>query len=229
MPSHSQCLLTTLWLHHSCHTADDMRLLAGALMQIIQTQPEPKPLCTVVARLLATEVSRPHVLEQTASPEADTPAKDATSPGGRRSKKRGRADAEPGGSLSGVGSAAEDGVAMAGKGNEHNEGAADLSPEARALASLAAFAAEVLAAQAVTAPRKIGKHQGRPRKLLKKSPRAIGAVADLENQLGGDPPRCVSRPARSHDFPRSFVLNMPFVGLLTAKCPCLSNLSQQAG
>ncbi len=166
-------------------------MLAGAMMQIIQTQPVPRPLCTVVTQLMAMEPNRSH--EQTATPEAQSAAANPGcfhEAGSGRSQKRRRADAEDTATLPGVVSAARDDEATAGRGDEPRSSAAQLPPDARPLASLAAFAAEVAAAHAGTAPGTVSKDERRPQR-AKKSRKANGAAADLDSLLRADLPRYV--------------------------------------
>ncbi len=190
------------WLPHARNNSHtECCMLAGAVMQIIQTQAEPRPLCTVVTQLMAAEPNRPHVLEQTATPEAKSAA---ASPGGSqagstRSRKRRRADADDTGSLPGFISAAGEDEASAGGGIEPRSSAAHPPPEARPLASLAAFAAEVLAAQAGAVPGPVSKNEERPRK-LKKNRKADGVAADLESVLHADLPRYYIMPCNVVSF-----------------------------
>ena len=162
-------------------------------MQITQTHAEPRPLCSVVTQLIAAEPSRPHVLEQIATPEVKSAA---ASPGGSqagltRSRKRRRADADDTNSLPAVTHAPGDDEATAGGADEPRNGAAQLPPEACPLASLAAFAAEMSAAsQADTAPGAFGRDERRPQR-AKKCRQAKGAATDLESLLRATQPRYV--------------------------------------
>ena len=164
-------------------------------MQIIQTQPEPRPLCTVVTQLMAAQPNRPRVLEQAASPEVSSAAADpsVSQQGSTRSKKRRRADAEVFDSLPGGGSTARYDEATAGRENQQQGDAAQLPLEARPLASLAAFATEVVAELAHSAPVPPGVHEMRPRN---KKSKTNGSAADLESLLQADPVRCVAYTVR---------------------------------
>ena len=47
---------------------------AGALMQIIQTQPDPRPLCAVIVQFTRMEATRPSVAHSAASAEEPSAA-----------------------------------------------------------------------------------------------------------------------------------------------------------
>ena len=119
---------------------------AGALTQIIQTQPDPRPLCTVVMKSVQQEAARPvthpHPGLETAA--AVTSADDGPRAGETPAKKRRLVAATQAGMRSGADD--ESGLnAASGPARPREGNAQHLPAQAWPLQSLAEFAAEVLA------------------------------------------------------------------------------------
>ena len=154
---------------------------AGALMQIIQTQPEPQPLCIVVlqsTRPLIQSHSSPSGINE---PNADAGAADGPLPGTTSAKRQRSVEAVQAGMRSSIGEIPQSNSTGAALG-PREAAAQQLSTVARPLTALADFAAEVLATPAGRL-HKAGA-QDRPRKRRRKSDSGAPVL----------PPRCPLHP-----------------------------------
>ena len=158
-------------------------MLAGALLQVIQTQPEPRPLCTVIVQLMTAASTQPSVMNPASPPLAAVAASEAgtSAASGRQSKKRRKAEVA-GDDMPNATSLAEDGQAPEAAPGYQDVSATQLPLKASPLASLAAFAAEILAAPAGGAQQAQQK-DGRPTKKRKQSAVTRGGATMASDSL----------------------------------------------